>query len=70
MRVLPHAGQGYVMVAADHRDDTYIDARPSTTSPGFSRISFVRCGRRVFRELVPIMRAPARIIEIARGERL
>lgn len=67
MRVQRHT-HGFVLIKADHRDDTYVDAKPS--KPGFSRIEFVRGGRRVFREVVPTVRAPERIIEIARGERL
>jgi hypothetical protein len=64
-----HRGEDRVVVLADHRDDTYVDARPAGM-PGFSQIMLVRCGRRMGREVIPTRRAPGRVIEIARGERL
>jgi hypothetical protein len=68
MRVEPR-GEDRVIVRADHRSDTYVDARPAGM-PGFIQIEFVRADRRMFREVIPTPRAPARIIQIARGERL
>lgn len=68
MRVQPR-GEDRVVVYADHRDDTYVDARPAG-KPGFSQILFVRGGHRRFRQVLPTLRAPARVIEIAKGERL
>lgn len=69
MKVLPNTGSVTVLVKSDHRPDTYIEARPADV-PGFSRIEFVRGGRFRFAQTVPDLRAPGRIIEIARGERL
>jgi 2-C-methyl-D-erythritol 4-phosphate cytidylyltransferase len=62
-------GEERVVVLADHRDDTYVDARPAG-KPGYSQIEFVRGGHRRFRQVIPTLRAPQRVLEIARGERL
>jgi hypothetical protein len=61
---------GRVLVKSDHRTDTFIYAQRDAVEPGFTRIEFVRSGLRQFVQRVTNVRAPARIVEIARGERL
>lgn len=61
---------GRVLVKSDHRPDTFIYAQRDANAPGFSRIEFFRSGLRQSIERVSNVRAPARIVEIARGERL
>lgn len=61
---------GRVVIKADHRPDTYLYARRDAGGPGFTRILFVRSGMRKRVERVTNVRAPGRILEIARGERL
>lgn len=70
MRVQRNIGRATVLVKADHRDDTFIEATASSKRAGWSYIHLVRSGELVRREHVTDLRAPARVIEIAKGERL
>lgn len=70
MRVLRHIAGSKVVIMADHRDDTYVDARLDVRRPGYSQIEFVRSGQVQYHEEVTHVRAPIRLLEIARKERL